>query len=129
MSDIVIHDFPGKHVRRGFIAADGMRSQSDLARSALDALFLFSDGIYEPIAMDLQVACCDRETGYPISDLTPRHPFWLFRRRELTPGLEIRPAWTNEEIVIVDRLDLASILDCLKAPLGQNCNGEGCEVG
>jgi hypothetical protein len=125
MNEIVIQDFPGKQVRLERIAPEGMRSQVDLARLAADALFLFADGIYEPVSMDLQVACCDPETGYPEAASEPHRRFWLFRLRNLPAGVEIRPAWTSEELVTVDRLDTAAILDCLEAPLRQDCNAAG----
>src|SRR5262249_48549619 len=129
MSDIVIHDFPGKQVRVEQINVKEKQSQEDLARSAVEALFLFAGRICEPVSMDLQVAYCDLETGCTMGDPTPHQPFWLFRRRDLSPRLEIRPAWNNEEVVTVDILRSASILESLKQPLGQNCNREGCEAG
>jgi hypothetical protein len=123
MNEIVIQDFPGKQIQLERIAPEGMRSPADLARLAADALFLFAEGICEPLAMDLQVACCDPAIGYPIGEAALPRPYWLFHRRDLPHDVELRPAWTAEEFVAVKDLDAASILDCLEGPLAQHCDG------
>lgn len=130
MNDIVIHDFPGKQLRLEQVVLKGKRSQEELARSAASALCSFGEHTFEPASMDMHVVCCDQATGYPLAGANPSRPFWLFRRRAPPPGLEIRPAWTSEETVLVEELNFSSILDCMRLALSQECNpGAGEEIG
>jgi hypothetical protein len=46
------------HVRAEFVAPDDVDDQLALAAMAVDALFALGEGLFEPLSVDTELACC-----------------------------------------------------------------------
>jgi hypothetical protein len=125
MSQIFIHDFPGKQIQLQYLAPNEIETQLDLAKLALDQVFLLSENLFEPLSVDLWLTYCDPELNdYPLSEPTPPHPFWLLQHRNLPLGVEVTPAWEREIITVGDTLSQTPILDWIAVAFEQSCSGE-----
>lgn len=124
MMDLRILDYPGWGLRLKWLAPDEVASQIELARLALDAVFLFAEGLCEPLTVSLTLVCCEAEAGYTLSQPAPPHPFWTLRQSDLPPGLEIEPTRNDERVAVADKLTPESILAYTRTALEQDCEGD-----
>ncbi len=122
--DARLRSFPGAEHRLQLLALEELTTEIELARLGLDAVFVFAGGLCEPLSADLALCCCDSLTGYPLSDSAPSRPFWMLRCRDLPRGVQIRPAWEDEELDVTDKLTLDAVLAWLGRAINQDCPGD-----
>jgi hypothetical protein len=119
--DARLRTFPGAQQRLEFLAPEEIASEIEFARLALDAVFHFAASTWEPLSVDLWLSCSDADTGYPRNDSVPPRPFWLLSARELPLGVQVRPAWEDEQVDVADELTPNAILAWLGQALDQEC--------
>ncbi|MBT2447978.1 hypothetical protein J7F03_12990 [Streptomyces sp. ISL-43] len=119
-SEIHIRDRARAHVRAELLAPQGTDDPS-----AVDALLALAEDLFVPLAVDVELACCDAESGYPLDEPRPRAPYQQLRLGPLPETLAVREVWTDTRVTRVedrDRLARAEILGWLAAVrAGQEC--------
>ncbi|KIG14048.1 hypothetical protein DB30_07315 [Enhygromyxa salina] len=61
MSDTYIHEFPGIQRQFLFVPPEDA-SEIDIAEAATEGIFALAQGLFEPVALELELAVCERET-------------------------------------------------------------------
>ncbi|ONK15373.1 hypothetical protein STBA_61890 [Streptomyces sp. MP131-18] len=107
------------HVYAGLVAPDGSDDQLDFAVLAVDALLALGDGLFEPLAVNVEVACCDAEFGYPLREPQPTARFHQLRVAAPPEWVGIPDIWNELLVARRERLDRAVILDWFRTILAQ----------
>ncbi|MCU1287452.1 MAG: hypothetical protein JWO13_3802 [Acidobacteriales bacterium] len=119
MTEVSIRTRGRAHVRAEFVAPDDVDDQLALAAMAVDALFALGEGLFEPLSVDTELACCDAETGYPLDQPRAAAPFHQLRLVSLPETVVIREVWNGTRVEQRERLDRDQILDWLRAILAE----------
>lgn len=119
MTEVSIRTRGRAHVRAELVAPDDVDDQLTLAAMAVDALFALGDGLFEPLSVDAELACCDAETGYPLDEPRPAEPFHQLRRASLPEMVMIREVWSETRVEQRERFDRDEILDWLGVILAE----------
>lgn len=109
MTGVAIRTRARAHVSAELVAPDG-EGQLALAAIALDALGAVADGIFEPLAMNVALACCDPESGFPLSEPLPVARFHQLRLASVPETIRIPRIWKDLHVGERERLDPAGIL-------------------
>jgi len=104
------------------VAPDDVDDQMVFAALAVDALLALREGLFEPLSVDVELACCDAETSYPLDEPRPAAPFHQLCLASLPEMVVIREVWNGTRVERRERLDRDEILDWLGAILAkQEC--------
>jgi hypothetical protein len=94
-------------------ASEGVDDQLVSAAMAVDAVFSLADGLFEPLAVNVEVACCDSEFGLPLIEPQPAARFHQLRLAAPSATVTIPELWEELLIRETERLDRAAVLDWL----------------
>jgi len=96
---------------------------------AVEALFALAAGLFEPLAVDAALACCDDETGYPLSEPQPAAPFHQLRRDLVPADVDVEPIWIGARVERCPTLDRDALLEWLGRILDRQCLEPGMRPG
>lgn len=101
-----------------------------LAAMAVDAIFAVGDVLFEPLSVDLSVACCDVEFGDPLVDPVPAARFHQLSLASPPVTVEIPEIWNDTRKTRCELLDRATVLDWLAGIIAeQECAEPGTRPG
>ncbi|MDT0445714.1 hypothetical protein [Streptomyces johnsoniae] len=130
MTEVSIRFEARPHVYAELVAPDGSDDQLDFAVLAVDALFALGDGLFEPLAVNVELACCDAEFGYPLREPEPTARFHQLRVAAPPEWVRIPNIWNRLLVARRERLDRAVILDWFRTILAQQeCSGSDTRTG
>ncbi len=75
-TDAILRKYPGVSSSFERFAPDEMTDELEILDLALDALEELSTDRFEPLGVELSVACLDIETDYPTYQVQPKIPGW-----------------------------------------------------
>jgi hypothetical protein len=101
------------HTFAELAAPEGVGDQLVSAAMAADAVFSLGDGLFEPLAVNVEIACCDIEFGLPLIEPQPTARFHQLRLAEPPDTVAIPEIWEELLVGETERLDRAAILDWL----------------
>jgi hypothetical protein len=101
------------HTYAEIVAPAGVDDQRVFAAMAVDALFSLGDGLFEPFAVNVELACCDAEFGYPLNDPRPAARFHQLRLAAPPETVAIPEIWNDLVVDQTERLDRVVVLDWL----------------
>ena len=113
MTEVRIQTEGYANVRAELVAPEEVDDQLAFAAMAVDALFAAGEGLFEPLAVDVELACCDGETGYPLDEPTVAVPFHQLRLASVPETVAVREVWNGTRVERRERLGRAEILDWL----------------
>ncbi|WP_049564885.1 hypothetical protein [Streptomyces sp. SBT349] len=119
MSEVSIRFEARPHAYAELVAPDGVDDQLGFAALAVDALLALGDGLFEPLAVHVEVACCDAEFGYPLREPRPTARFHQLCLTTPPETVAIPDIWNELLVARRERLDRAVILDWFGAVLAQ----------
>lgn len=111
MTEVRIWSEARPHTVASLVAPEDVDDQLAFAARAVDALFALGDGLFEPLAVNVEVACCDIEIGYPLTDPQPATRFHQLRLAAPPGTVTIPEIWNRLLVQETERLDRAAILD------------------
>jgi hypothetical protein len=111
MTDVRIRDKARGHTFAELVAPGGINDQLVYAEVAVDALFALGEGLFEPLAVNVEFACCDTEFNYPLIEPQPAAPFQQLRLAASPDAVEIPEIWEGQVVARSERLDRAAVLD------------------
>lgn len=130
MTEVTIRTRARAHVSAEFVAPDDVEGQQALAAIAMEALATVADGIFEPLAINVALACCDPESGYPFSEPLPASRFHQLRLASLPDGIRIPRIWKELQVSERERLDPATVLAWIGTLLAeQGCPDPDTTIG
>lgn len=130
MTEVTIRTRARAHVSAEFVAPDDVEGQQALAAIAMEALATVADGIFEPLAINVALACCDPESGYPFSEPLPASRFHQLRLASLPDGIRIPRIWKELQVSERERLDPATVLAWIGTLLAeQECPDPDTTIG
>jgi hypothetical protein len=98
-------------------------SDEAILREQLDAMTAFADGWLEPLALSLDVVCCDPTQGYSSHEVPlPSTTAW-FMRTANAPGVDVQPPTIGSEIIESETIDAPGIRSFVNRALDQRCVG------
>jgi hypothetical protein len=113
MTEVSIWTEGRAHTFAKLVAPDDVDDQLVFAAMAVDALFSLSDGLFEPLAVNVELACCDTEFGYPLIEPRPPARFHQLRLAASRESVMIPEIWNELLVGQTERLDRAAILHWL----------------
>lgn len=115
--EVTIWDKPKGHVIAELDAPDDVDDELEFAALAVDAIFAL--GLFEPLSVDVDVAFCDLEFGYPLMEPEPVARFHQLGLASLPEWVELSHFWNNTRETRCEQLDRATILDWLGTILAE----------
>ncbi|QUH01974.1 hypothetical protein HUO13_15220 [Saccharopolyspora erythraea] len=123
MTEVSICEKARPHVYAELVAPDDVDDELVFATMAVDALFSLGDGLFEPLAVNVEVACCDTEFGYPLIQPRPVARFHQLRLAASPETVMIPEIWSELLVRLTERLDRAALLHWLGTLLAeQQCS-------
>lgn len=119
MTEVSIRTRARGHVYAECIAPSDTVDPLAQAGLAVDAVGALGDGLFEPLSVEVELACWDTETGIVLDEFEPAAPFHQLRPATLPDGVMIRGIWVSTSVTRCERLGRAEILDWLAAILAQ----------
>jgi hypothetical protein len=110
MAEVRIRDKARGHIFAELVDRDDV-DDVVLAEVAVDALFALGEGLFEPLAVDVGLVCCDAEFGYPLDEPQPAARFHQLRLAAVPDVVKIPEIWTGLVVAQSERLDRAAVLD------------------
>ena len=110
MTEMRIRTEARGHTYAKFDAPDDVDDQLVFAAMAVDALFALGDGLFEPLAVNVELVCCDTEFGYPLDEPRPPARFHQLRVAAVPESVKIPQLWNELLVDQTERLDRAAIL-------------------
>jgi hypothetical protein len=130
VTDVRIWSEARPHTYAEIDAPDGVDDQREFAAIAVDGLFSLAEGLFEPFAVNVELACCDAEFGYPLSDPRPATRFHQLRVAAPPETIEIPDIWNDLVVDRTDRLDRDVVTDWLATLLvEQQCPEQDTRTG
>jgi hypothetical protein len=111
MADVRIRSKGRGHTSAEIDAPDDVDDELGYAEIAVDALFSLAEGIFEPLAVNVALVCCNAEFGYPIDDPQPPAPFHQLRVATVPETVRIPDLWNRLVVDHAERLDRAAVLE------------------
>jgi hypothetical protein len=93
------------------------------AKIALEGLFTLAADLFEPLTVEVALACCDAPTGTPLGE-----PDDKYRQLELEgadPSLKLRPSRVASHVDVARAISIQSITGWLERQLAFDCNEAG----
>jgi hypothetical protein len=118
------------HTYAQLAAPGGIDDQLLGAALAVDAILALGKGLFEPLAVNVELACCDVEFGMPLIEPQPTTRFHQLCLTTPPEDVAIPEIW--EELLVSDteRLDRAAILGWLSSLFtNQECPEEDTRPG
>lgn len=121
MTNIYIHEFPGIQRHFSTLAPDEA-SDVETARRALEGICGLAEGLFEPLAVELELALCDRETFTTRDHPNPLRRWMLVR--ELVPSdVDTVEDPEHFELVTCKRLTLTAMAEFVADAFSQRVDG------
>jgi hypothetical protein len=98
------------HTYAGLAAPEGITDQLLGAAHAVDAVLALGEGLFEPLAVNIELACCDSEFGLPLIEPQPAARFHQLRLAAPPDTVAIPEIWEDLLVSETDRLDRATVL-------------------
>lgn len=124
-AEVTVRDFPGRQMRLTMQAADEIKSQAELARTAVAAILAFGSGWWQPLSADLTLICCDPQFWYPLSDHPPHPQFRTLFAADAVASVQRQSAWEGAQERSVARISEATLVDWMIESLDAPCGGDG----
>jgi len=130
VTELRIWDEARPHTYAEIEAPEGVDDQREFAAMAVGGLFSLADGLFEPLAVNVEIACCDPEFGLPLADPQPAVRFRQLRVAAPPETIEIPDIWNDLVVDRTERLDRAVVMDWLGALLADpQCQEGGARTG
>lgn len=113
MTEVRIWDEARPHTYAELDAPEGVVDELVYAEMAVDALFSLGDGLFEPFAVNVEIACCEIEFGYPLNEPRPAGRFHQLRLAASPETVRIPAIWNELLVSETERLDRAAVLHWL----------------
>ncbi|TWF77380.1 hypothetical protein FHX44_113289 [Pseudonocardia hierapolitana] len=111
-------------------APDDGDDQLALATMAFDALAAVGQDLFEPLAVNVEIVCCDSELRIPLDEPRPAAPFHQLRLRSIPDTVQVPKVWTELVVSRCERLDRDAVLGWFGALLAeQGCVRSGSTTG
>jgi hypothetical protein len=110
VTEVSIRTRARAHIHAELVASDDVADQQAHAASAVDALSAMGEGLFEPLAMNVELACCDAESGYPLDEPRPARRFHQLRLASVPEEVRIPRIWKELQVSERERLDPATVL-------------------
>jgi hypothetical protein len=107
------------HVYAELVVPDDADDELGFAEPAVDAVFTLGRGLFEPLALNVEVSCCDAELGYALAEPEPTARFHQLRLATLPERVEIPAIWNQLVVAERERLDRDVVLDWFGTILAQ----------
>lgn len=118
------------HTYAELTAPEGIDDQLAGAALAVDAVLAIGEGLFDPLAVNIELACCDTEFGLPLIDPQPGTRFHQLRLAAPPDTVAIPEIWEELLVSETERLDRAAILGWLgRLFAGQQCPEEDTRPG
>lgn len=101
------------HTYAGLPAPEGIDDQLVSAASAVDAVLALGGDLFEPLAVNVELACCDAEFGMPLIEPQPATRFHQLRLAAPPETVAIPEIWEELLVSEAELLDRAAVLDWL----------------
>jgi hypothetical protein len=124
VTEVRIRDRGRGSIRATLVASDDVHDQGALAARAVDALYAVGDGLFEPLAVGVEIVCCDAEFGYPLGDPRPDERFHQLRLASVPDEVLIPDIWAEPRVGRRERLDSAAIVDWVGVLLAEQVCAE-----
>jgi len=111
VTEVRIRDRGRGSIRATLVASEYVHDQEALAARAVDALYTAGDGLFEPLAVGVEIVCCDAEFGYPLGEPRPDERFHQVRLSSVPDEVMIPDIWAEPRVGRRERLDRAAVLD------------------
>jgi hypothetical protein len=98
------------HTYAELTAPEGIDDQLLCAALAMDAVLALGEGLFEPLAVNVELACCDVEFGLPLIEPQPATRFHQLRVAAPPDTVAIPEIWEELLVSETERLDRAAVL-------------------
>jgi hypothetical protein len=113
VTDVRIRTEGRAHTFAEFAVPEGVDDPMVSAASAVDAVYSLAEGLFEPLAVNVELACCDIVFGLPLIEPQPAVRFHQLRLAAPPETVTIPEIWEDLLVREVERLDRAAVLDWL----------------
>jgi hypothetical protein len=111
VADVRIRSKGRGHEYAEFDAPDDIDDELGYAELAVEALFSLADGLFEPLAVNVALVCCNAEFGHPLDHPQPSVPFHQLRPATVPETVGIPDLWNGLVVDRTERIDRAAVLD------------------
>jgi hypothetical protein len=112
------------HTYATLAAPEGIDDQLLGAALAVDAVLALGEGLFDPLAVNVELACCDVEFGLPLIEPQPATRFHQLCLAAPPDTVAVPEIWEELLVSETERLDRAAILRWL----GRLFSGQRCPV-
>lgn len=119
MSEVRIRTEARAHTFAALAAPEATDDQLLFAALAVDAVLALGESLFEPLAMNIELACCDAEFGLPLIDPQPATRFHQLRLTAPPDTVAIPAIWEELLVSETERLDRATVLRWLRRLFAQ----------
>lgn len=110
MTEVSIRTRARPHVHAELVASVDVADQQVHAAAALDALSAIGDGLFEPLALNVALSCCDPEFGFPLDEPRLAGRFHQLRLASLPDAVRVPRIWDELRVSERERIDAATVL-------------------